>query len=275
MARRGCSWKTIGNKAAIPKLADSAPNSTHQSTDSRGTRPDVPSADAQAVEQCSASQGDRGGDRLRQLRRRGLDAALASSGHDTAAPLRRFQRYASAARTRAPRAARGFRLRVSGAARPRGSAGCARAAIAHGSGRPHRDRNRRRPRLDVGHQSQPAHRLARAHRPSSRPVPVAKSRRPGGSCRRGVPLGPFSCPRSDCSEARTVCSCSTSLCFISPMIQHRFLCSGFFWHVCQPLSRTLRLLRLTSSRGLFDSRSRCECQGPVPYGRSWSRAVGR
>ena len=34
---------SIGNKAVNPKLAESAPNPTHQSTGSRGTRPDVPS----------------------------------------------------------------------------------------------------------------------------------------------------------------------------------------------------------------------------------------
>ena len=31
------------------------------------------------------------------------------------------------------------------------------------------------------------------------------------------------------------------------MIQHRFPCSGFLWHVCQPLPRTARLPRVTSS----------------------------
>ena len=57
---------SIGNKAANPKLAESAPNATNHSTDSPGTRPDVPSTSRLPCRRTgrrarSASQGDRAG----------------------------------------------------------------------------------------------------------------------------------------------------------------------------------------------------------------------
>ena len=59
--------EAFGEQGGYPKLAESAPNATHQYTDSRGTRPDVPStsglpADATGRRARSASRGDRGGE---------------------------------------------------------------------------------------------------------------------------------------------------------------------------------------------------------------------
>ena len=129
MTTRGCSWIPLATRRLIPSWR--SPHRTPRISPRTRGAPDrmyrLPPGSLQTYRPSSTKRvtGDRGGDRLRQLRRRGLDAALASSGqpgraaHELGRPADREDR------------ARG-RLNSAGSVwRPPGGASSRYAALRH------------------------------------------------------------------------------------------------------------------------------------------------